>query len=83
MRAPTDKELLELIAIRQVFLLLKDVGVKAERMSLERDGEAVLDLAAKCVGYVLGREVATAKLKRMMNLHLRTIGLEVKEPARQ
>jgi hypothetical protein len=82
-REPTDRQLMELIAIRQVLELLRDVGVKADPASLDRDGGAVLDLAARCVGVVLGRKVTTARLKKMMNVHLRTIGAEIEEPTRQ
>jgi hypothetical protein len=83
MRGPSDKELLELIAIRQVLKLLQDCGVKADPMSLEADQDAVLDLAAKCVGIVLERNVNKKQLLKMMNRHLRTIGAEITEPARQ
>jgi hypothetical protein len=80
---PTDKQLIELVAIRQVLKLLQDVGVKADPTSLERDGEAVLDLAAKCVGIVLQRKITTARLKKMMNRHLKEIGAEIRGPTRQ
>jgi hypothetical protein len=83
MRGPTDKALRELIAIRGIFEVFRDCGVKADPMSLEADQDAVLDLAAKCVGYALQRNISKKQLFKMMNRHLKVVGAEIREPTRQ